>query len=162
MLISSKVLNGINGIAEIPGDKSISHRSIIIPCITNGVSQITNILKSTDVMNTINAFKLMGVQIEETKESITIYGKGLNSLSKPVKNIDLGNSGTSARLLIGLLSAQNFKTHLIGDHSLSKRPMKRIIYPLIKMGAEITSNNHKLPIAINGKQLYGIKYLLLE
>ena len=83
MLISSKVLNGINGIAEIPGDKSISHRSIIIPCITNGVSQITNILKSTDVMNTINAFKLMGVQIEEAKESITIYGKGLNSLSKP-------------------------------------------------------------------------------
>ena len=86
MLISSKVLNGINGIAKIPGDKSISHRSIIIPSITNGISQITNILKSSDVINTINAFKLMGVQIEKNKETLTIYGKGLNSLTQPKKN----------------------------------------------------------------------------
>ena len=115
MLISSKVLNGINGIAKIPGDKSISHRSIIIPSITNGISQITNILQSSDVMNTINAFKLMGVQIEETKQNITIYGKGLNSLSKPNKDIYLGNSGTTARLLIGLLSAQNFESSPVAE-----------------------------------------------
>ncbi len=159
MLISSQVLNGINGIAKIPGDKSISHRSIIISSIANGISLITNILKSTDVINTINAFKLMGVQIEETEHNIKIYGKGLNSLLKPDKNIYLGNSGTSARLLVGLLSAQNFNTCLIGDNSLSKRPMARIIDPLVKMGAHITSNNYKLPLSINGKQLNSIRYL---
>ena len=158
MLISSQVLNGINGIAKIPGDKSISHRSIIIASIANGISQITNILKSSDVMNTINAFKLMGVQIEEINDNIKIYGKGLNSLSKPEKKINLGNSGTSARLLIGLLSAQNFNTYLVGDHSLIKRPMGRIIDPLTKMGADIISNNHKLPLSINGKKLNSIKY----
>ena len=87
MLISSKISNGLNGIAKIPGDKSISHRSIIIPSITNGVSQITNILKSNDVRNTINAFKLMGVRIENNEEIITIYGKGLNSLTKPKKKL---------------------------------------------------------------------------
>ncbi len=160
MLISSKVLNGINGIAKIPGDKSISHRSIIISSITKGTCKITNILRSSDVMNTINAFKLMGVQIEKTKETITIYGKGLNSLTKPKKKINLGNSGTSARLLIGLLAAQNFEVDLIGDNSLSKRPMGRIINPLVKMGADILSNNEKLPLNIKGKQLTNIKYFL--
>ena len=160
MLASSKILNGINGIAKIPGDKSISHRSIIIPSIANGITEVDNILKSEDVFRTIKAFKLMGVKIEEKNNKLLIYGKGLRTLSKPVDKIDLGNSGTSARLLIGLLSAQNFKSFLLGDHSLLNRPMDRIITPLSKMGASIESNKDKLPIIIRGKKLKGIKYVL--
>lgn len=160
MLTSSKILQGINGIAKIPGDKSISHRSVIIPSITNGITEINNILKSEDVSKTINAFKLMGVKIEEKNNCLLIHGKGLRSLSKPTNKIDLGNSGTSARLLLGLLSAQNFTSFLCGDDSLSNRPMDRIINPLKKMGASIKSNNDKLPIIVQGKKLKGIKYEL--
>ena len=160
MLTSSKILKGINGIAKIPGDKSISHRSVIIPSITNGSTEVNNILKSEDVFKTINAFKLLGVKIEEKNNSLLIRGKGLQSLCKPTNKIDLGNSGTTARLLIGLLSAQNFESFLFGDHSLSNRPMGRIINPLKKMGACIESNNDKLPIIVRGKKLKGIKYEL--
>ena len=158
MLISSKIYNGINGEITIPGDKSISHRSIIIPSISNGISEISNILKSEDVNNTINAFKLMGVKIEELKDKIVIYGQGLNSLKKPAKEIYLGNSGTSARLLIGLLSSQNFISNLSGDISLSSRPMGRIMDPLNLMGAKIDSKDKKLPICIYGKKLKPINY----
>ena len=160
MLISSKIINGINGIAKIPGDKSISHRSIIIPSIANGITKIENILESEDIVRTINAFKLMGVKIEKKNNSLLIYGKGLNSLSKPKKKIDLGNSGTSARLLAGLLSAQDFESYLFGDNSLLNRPMDRIINPLKQMGAQIESNNNKLPVIIKGKKLKSIKYEL--
>ncbi len=158
MLISSKIYNGINGEITIPGDKSISHRSIIIPSISNGISEVSNILKSEDVNNTINAFKLMGVKIEELKEKIVIYGKGLNSLKKPAKEIYLGNSGTTARLLIGLLSSQNFISNLSGDISLSSRPMGRIMDPLNLMGAKIDSKDKKLPICIYGQKLKPIDY----
>jgi len=160
MLTSSKILNGINGIAKIPGDKSISHRSVIISSIANGVSKINNILQSDDVLRTINAFKQMGVKIEEKDNCLFIHGRGLWSLTKPKNKIDLGNSGTSARLLIGLLSAQNFQSFLLGDHSLSNRPMDRIIDPLNKMGACIESNKNKLPIVISGKKLKNIRYEL--
>ena len=153
MLISSKIYNGINGEIAIPGDKSISHRSIIIPSISNGISEVSNILKSEDVINTMNAFKLMGVKIEELKDKIIIYGQGLNSLNKPLKEIYLGNSGTSARLLIGLLSSQNFISHLSGDISLSSRPMGRIMDPLNLMGAKIDSKDKKLPFCIYGQKL---------
>ena len=148
MLISSKILNGINGIAKIPSDKSISHRSVIIPSIAKCITEVNNILKSKDVFRTINAFKSMGVKIEENHNSLLIHGKGLWSLTKPKNKINLGNSGTSARLLTGLLSVQNFESSLIGDHSLSKRPMERIITPLNKMGACIDSYDDKLPIVI--------------
>ena len=158
MLISSKIYNGINGEIAIPGDKSISHRSIIIPSISNGISEVSNILKSEDVINTMNAFKLMGVKIEELKDKIIIYGQGLNSLNKPSKEIYLGNSGTSARLLIGLLSSQNFISNLSGDISLSSRPMGRIMDPLHLMGAKIESKDKKLPICIYGQKLKPIRY----
>ena len=136
MLISSKIENGINGNVKIPGDKSISHRSIIIPSIANGISEISNLLMSEDVLNTLDAFKSLGVKIENHKDNIVIMCKGLNSLKKSKNTINLGNSGTSARLLIGLLSSQNFNSSLIGDESLSKRPMKRITEPLELMGAK--------------------------
>ncbi len=160
MLESAKNKNGLNGEISIPGDKSISHRSVIIPSISKGISEITNILKSEDVLNTLNAFRLMGVKIEEYKDKIIIHGKGLNSLKKPSKKIYLGNSGTSARLLIGLLASQNFISSLEGDESLSLRPMGRITNPLISFGAKIESNENKLPINIYGKTLNPINYLV--
>ena len=158
MLISSKIHNGINGEIKIPGDKSISHRSIIIPSISKGISEVTNILKSDDVIHTMNAFKLMGVKIEEVKNKIIIYGRGLNSLDKPKKQIYLGNSGTSARLLLGLLASQNFISDLSGDISLSSRPMGRIMDPLNLMGSKIDSTDNKLPIRIYGQKLKPISY----
>ncbi len=100
-MISNKIKDGIVGNINIPSDKSISHRSIIIPSISMGVSEINNILISDDVMHTLNAFKSLGVKIEKSNNKIIIYGKGLNSLKKPQRNIYLGNSGTSARLLTG-------------------------------------------------------------
>jgi len=152
-MISNSITNGINGCPNIPGDKSISHRSIIIPSISNGVSEINNILKSEDVLHTLNAFKSMGVKVEENSNKLIIYGKGLNSLKKPKDKIYLGNSGTSARLLTGLLSSQKFDTILTGDKSLSNRPMRRISDPLCKMNARINSSNGKLPLKIEGKEL---------
>ena len=152
-MISYLISEGINGEPNIPGDKSISHRSIIIPSISNGICEINNILKSEDVLHTLNAFKSMGVKIEEDKNKILIYGKGLNSLKEATNEIYLGNSGTSARLLTGLLSSQKFKSILTGDSSLSKRPMKRISDPLNKMSAKITTTNGSLPLTINGSNL---------
>ena len=160
MLKSSKIFNGLNGCIDIPGDKSISHRSIIIPSISNGVSEISNILKSEDVVNTLNAFKNMGVKIEEYQNKIIIHGGGLNSLSPPTKEIYLGNSGTGARLLIGLLASQNFNSLLSGDLSLSSRPMSRIIDPLNLMGSEIIGNEGRLPLKIYGKKLKPINYTI--
>ena len=152
-MISSKINNFLNGNPKIPGDKSISHRSIIIPSISNGVCEIKNYLKSDDVLNTLDAFKSMGVKVVETENKLIINGNGLNSLKRPNKEIYLGNSGTSARLLAGLLSSQNFQSILTGDDSLSSRPMKRIVDPLIKMNAEIISNNDKMPLIIKGREL---------
>ena len=152
-MISNLIEGGINGTPIIPGDKSISHRSIIIPSISNGICEINNILKSDDVMHTLEAFKSMGVKIEEMPGKVLIHGKGLNSLKKPRDEIYLGNSGTSARLLTGLLSSQKFKSILTGDSSLSKRPMKRIADPLAKMNARISTTNGSLPLTIEGKKL---------
>ncbi len=155
-MISNKIMEGINGIPSIPGDKSISHRSIIIPSISNGICEINNILRSDDVLHTLEAFKSMGVRIEEYRKKLIIYGSGLNSLKEPKETIYLGNSGTSARLLVGLLSSQKFKTVLTGDNSLSKRPMKRISDPLGKMNAKIITTNGSLPITIIGNELNAI------
>ena len=152
-MISDIIKKGVNGIPNIPGDKSISHRSIIIPSISDGICEVNNILKSDDVLHTLNAFKAMGVSIEENKEKIIIQGRGLNSLKKSDNEIYLGNSGTSARLLTGLLSSQKFKSVLTGDNSLSSRPMKRITDPLTKMNAKIYTTNGSLPIIIERSNL---------
>ena len=152
-MISHSINSGINGCPIIPGDKSISHRSIIIPSISKGVCEISNILRSDDVLHTLEAFKLMGVKIIEENNKLIIFGNGLNSLKKPNKSIYLGNSGTSARLLTGLLSSQNFDSVLIGDDSLSNRPMKRISEPLTKMNAKIQTKDGGMPISIKGQDL---------
>ncbi len=152
-MISDKIKDRIVGKINIPSDKSISHRSIIIPSISMGISEINNLLMSEDVMHTLNAFRALGVTIEKSNDKIIIYGKGLNSLKKPKKNIYLGNSGTSARLLTGLLASQTFDTILEGDQSLSSRPMARIMDPLKLMGAEFENISGKLPLKIIGKKL---------
>ena len=157
-MISNVIAGGINGTPKIPGDKSISHRSIIIPSVSNGVCEINNILKSDDVLHTLNAFKSMGVSIEENKNKIIIQGKGLNSLNEANGEIYLGNSGTSARLLTGLLSSQKFKSILTGDKSLSSRPMQRIADPLTKMNAKIYTTNGSLPLTIEGGNLRAINF----
>ena len=159
-MISNSISKGINGNPIIPGDKSISHRSIIIPSISNGISEVDNILKSDDVLHTLNAFKSMGVKIEELENKLMIYGKGLNSLTKPKKALYLGNSGTSARLLTGLLSSQKFMSILTGDRSLSNRPMKRISDPLTKMNANINTTNGSLPLTIHESNLSNINIKL--
>ena len=157
-MISNIITKGINGMPKIPGDKSISHRSIIIPSISNGVCEINNILKSEDVLHTLNALKSMGVNIAENKNKIIIQGKGLNSLRAAKKEIYLGNSGTSARLLTGLLSSQKFKSVLTGDKSLSSRPMKRIADPLTKMNAKIYTTNGSLPLSIESSNLKPVNF----
>ena len=156
-MISNKIKDGIIGNINIPSDKSISHRSIIIPSISIGISEINNLLMSDDVLHTVNAFKALGVRIEKLNNKMIIYGKGLNSLTKPNESIYLGNSGTSARLLTGLLASQTFETILEGDHSLSSRPMGRIIDPLKLMGAKFENVTGTLPLKIIGSKLHKSK-----
>jgi len=152
-MISNKIKEGIYGNIEIPSDKSISHRSIIIPSISQGISEVNNLLMSDDVLHTLEAFRAMGVKITKENKKIIINGKGLASLTKSKKKIYLGNSGTSARLLTGLLASQSFNSIIEGDKSLSSRPMKRIIDPLKLMGAEFDNTSGTLPLKIIGKRL---------
>ena len=156
-MISDKISSSINGVIRIPGDKSISHRSIIIPSISKGITEVKNILMSDDVICTLEALKSLGVKIINENDKIIIHGKGLKSLSKSEKNIYLGNSGTSARLLTGLLASQPFITILEGDKSLSSRPMERITDPLETMGAKFENILGTLPLKIFGKDLKNSK-----
>jgi len=153
--------HSLNGSINVPGDKSISHRSIILGSIANGVTNVSGFLDGEDSLATLRAFQQMGVQIERTSSNITIYGAGKHGLRSPSKPLDLGNSGTSIRLMSGLLSAQSFNSQLCGDESLSKRPMARVIEPLRMMGALIDSYESKPPLSITGNQkLSAINYAL--
>ena len=151
----------LKGQVTIPGDKSISHRSIILSSLAEGTSEISGFLKGEDCLATLNSFKKMGVKIEEKDEKISVHGVGLHGLKKPTENLYLGNSGTSMRLLAGLLSGQKFSTILTGDSSLSSRPMKRILEPLKEMGASITASVNTAPLYIKpSNKLNGISYEL--
>ncbi len=153
--------NNLSGQVIIPGDKSISHRSIILSSIANGTSEISGFLRGDDCLATLNAFKKMGVKIEDEDKKIYVHGVGLHGLKKPIEDLDLGNSGTSMRLLAGLLSGQKFSSTLIGDSSLSSRPMKRILEPLQEMGASISSKDNTSPLSIKASnKLNGISYEL--
>jgi 3-phosphoshikimate 1-carboxyvinyltransferase len=129
----------VNGDIRVPGDKSISHRSIILSSIASGRSHITGFLQGEDSLNTIEAFRQMGVSIERNGDRVRVDGVGLHGLVAPAADLDMGNSGTAMRLLLGLLAGQNFDTRLVGDVSLSSRPMRRVIDPLQSMGALIDS-----------------------
>ena len=151
----------LKGQVTIPGDKSISHRSIILSSLAEGTSEISGFLKGEDCLATLNSFKKMGVKIEEEDEKISVHGVGLHGLKKPTENLYLGNSGTSMRLLAGLLSGQKFSTVLTGDSSLSSRPMKRILEPLKEMGASISASANTAPLSIKpSNKLNGISYEL--
>jgi len=145
-----------------PGDKSISHRAVILSSLAVGTSTINGFLKSEDTLSTLNAFINMGVEIHMTPEILEINGVGIHGLKKPFKTVDAGNSGTTARLLMGLLSGQEFISGLTGDKYLRKRPMRRVVDPLKLMGADITGENNadNLPLIINGRKLKSIKYRL--
>lgn len=154
----------LNGEIKVPGDKSISHRAIIFGSISKGETIINNILLSEDTLMTIECFRDMGVQIDIDKKEnkVKIIGKGIGGLKEPTKPLDCGNSGTTMRLLSGILVGQDFSSTLIGDESLSNRPMDRIIIPLSKMGGDIKGKNDLYPpLSINPSNgLQGIKYNL--
>jgi 3-phosphoshikimate 1-carboxyvinyltransferase len=151
----------LKGSIKVPGDKSISHRSIMLGSIANGVTNVSGFLEGEDTLATLNAFKDMGVKIEREVSNVVINGVGMNGLRPSLKPLNLGNSGTSIRLMTGLLSAQSFDSMLCGDESLSKRPMARIIDPLSEMGAIIKSSDSMPPLSISGNQkLSALKYTL--
>lgn len=156
----SSPVDKLTGEITVPGDKSISHRSIIFGAIANGATTINGFLDGDDCLATLKAFQAMGVLIERPEpQNVVIHGVGKYGLKKPVGMIDCGNSGTSIRLLAGLLAAQKFDSELNGDASLQKRPMERVSSPLIQMGANIVTADGKPPIAIHGGQLLrGITY----
>lgn len=153
----------LNGRIRVPGDKSISHRSIMLGSIAEGTTEITGFLEGEDNLATLNAFRAMGVQIEGPVDGrVVVHGVGLHGLRKPEKPLYLGNSGTSMRLLAGLLAGQDFDVEMSGDHSLSKRPMRRVTAPLAQMGAEVeTTDAGTPPLKVKGgRRLKGIDYTM--
>ena len=156
-LTASKALRGE---VTVPGDKSISHRSVMFGAIAQGTTEVTNFLQGADCLSTISCFQKLGIEIENTPERILVHGKGLHGLSAPSEVLDAGNSGTTTRLISGILSGQTFETTLTGDASIQKRPMKRIMEPLSLMGAKIESvrKNGCAPLHITGSSLHGITY----
>ena len=151
----------LKGSIKVPGDKSISHRSIMLGSIAEGVTRVSGFLEGEDSLATLNAFRDMEVQIERNGSNVVIHGVGMRGLKEPKNPLNLGNSGTSIRLMSGLLSAQNFDSKLCGDESLSTRPMGRVINPLREMGADIFGDDSRPPLTIKGgSKLSGIEYTL--
>ncbi len=155
-----KNTTGLRGVITIPGDKSISHRAVMFGSLANGTTEITNFLQGADCLATIDCFRKMGIEIEVSPEIIRICGKGLHGLSAPQSVLDTKNSGTTTRLISGILAGQNFETILSGDASLNTRPMGRIIEPLSLMGGRIESmrGNNCAPLRISPSLLCGIHY----
>ena len=156
-----KNIDSVNGELFLLGDKSISHRAVMFAAMADGVSIIRNCSGSDDVRSTINCFEKLGCNFEINGDQIKVTGKGFKGLLKPKSELYAGNSGTTARLISGILSAQNFESVITGDESLSQRPMKRIVEPLRLMGAEISANeNGTLPIIIKPSLIKPINYKL--
>lgn len=158
-MIFTKV-NSLKGEVSIPGDKSISHRAVMFGSLAEGTTEVTNFLQGADCLSTISCFRKLGIEIENTSQRILIHGKGLHGLTEPSDTLDTGNSGTTTRLISGILAGQRFTTILNGDASIQTRPMKRIMTPLSMMGADITSlkGNDCAPLRICGGQLHGVAY----
>ena len=150
----------LRGTLTVSGDKSISHRAVMLGSLATGTTEIEGFLPGEDCLSTIRCFRSMGVQIEQNGSSVKVFGRGLRELTAPAGILDCGNSGTTTRLLSGVLAAQHFNSVLSGDASIQRRPMKRIIIPLRAMGADITSvsGNDCAPLSVHGKQLYGIHF----
>lgn len=155
-----KKASHLQGEIIIPGDKSISHRSVMFGSIAKGTTKVSHFLQGADCLSTISCFQSMGIQIENNGSEVVVHGKGIHGLRKPEAVLDCGNSGTTTRLISGLLAAQSFDVTLTGDDSIQRRPMKRIMEPLSLMGADIRSlnGNDCAPLAISGRKLHGIHY----
>lgn len=151
-------IHSLRGTVTIPGDKSISHRAVMFGSLAKGNTVITGFLQGADCLSTISCFAKMGIEIDNNQDTVIVHGKGLRGLSAPTDILDVGNSGTTTRLISGILAGQNFTSTLNGDASLATRPMKRIITPLTQMGAIIDSNNGSTPLTIHGGNLKGIDY----
>lgn len=160
IIMINEIIYPLKGELEIPGDKSISHRAIMFASLAKGTTEVTHFLQGADCLSTISCFQKLGIKIENTSDRILIHGKGLHGLSAPSEILDCGNSGTTTRLISGILSGQKFTSTLTGDASIQKRPMKRIMDPLSQMGADITSvhANNCAPLTIHGRFLKGIHY----
>ena len=153
-------LNKLHGKLTIPGDKSISHRAVMFGALAQGTTRITHFLEGADCLSTISCFQAMGIHIQKNKDEVLVEGKGLHGLKAPLDILDVGNSGTTTRLISGILAGQDFTSQLTGDASIRQRPMGRIITPLSLMGAQITSQNQNgcAPLTIQGGHLHGIHY----
>lgn len=156
----TKSKSGLKGELTIPGDKSISHRSIMFGALAKGTTTVTGFLQGADCLSTISCFHKLGIEIENNKTEVLVHGKGLHGLTAPTEILDCGNSGTTTRLISGILAGQPFTTTLTGDASIQKRPMKRIMDPLTQMGANIRSlkDNGCAPLEISTSSLHGIHY----
>lgn len=155
--------NGLAGCIHVPGDKSISHRSIIFGSLAKGVTTIHDILRGEDVLSTMQVFRDLGVRIDDDGDVVTIHGVGFAGLKAPTNTLNMGNSGTSIRLILGVLAGQDFAATMVGDDSLSKRPMDRVTIPLRQMGVQIAgqTNRDLPPLTIHGnKTLQPIHYTL--
>ena len=150
----------LKGSITVPGDKSISHRAVMFASLAKGVSHISGFLNGADCISTINCFRQMGIEINQLNDKVVVNGKGMYGLSRPAKELYCGNSGTTVRLLSGILCGQKFSSSLNGDESIQKRPMARVIDPLKSMGANISSLNDscKTPLFIEPCDLHGIYY----
>ncbi len=150
----------LKGEITIPGDKSISHRGVMFGAISDGITELTGFLDGADCRSTIGCFRAMGIDITQDNDHVIIHGKGLHGLSAPTTMLDVGNSGTTTRLISGILAGQSFVSSLNGDESIQKRPMGRVITPLTQMGANIRSikDNGCAPLEIGGAPLKAIHY----
>lgn len=152
----------LKGEIKVPGDKSISHRAVMFGAISNGKTKVENFLPGDDCLSTIDCFRSLGVEIDQTDSNVTISGKGISGLRKSDRTLNVGNSGTTIRLMMGILAGTTFESVLEGDESIAKRPMTRVTAPLAMMGAEITGRNggEFTPLVVHGKKLNGITYEL--
>lgn len=150
----------LKGTISIPGDKSISHRAIMFGAISEGMTEITNFLQGADCLSTISCFQKMGISIENKIDRVIVHGNGLHGLRAPNVLLDVGNSGTTTRLISGILAGQSFSATLNGDTSIQSRPMNRILTPLASMGAKVKSkeNNDCAPLEFQPSKLHGIAY----
>lgn len=150
----------LRGELTVPGDKSISHRAVMFGSLAQGDTHIRHFLTGADCLSTIGCFRAMGIGIEQNENEVIVHGKGLHGLTAPAKTLDVGNSGTTIRLLSGILAGQSFDSMITGDPSICRRPMKRIISPLLSMHADVRSKrgNNCAPLVIHGKPLSGIHY----
>ena len=155
-----KKQTNLKGTLTIPGDKSISHRAVMFGSLARGTTRISHFLEGADCLSTISCFRKMGIEIDRNKDEILVHGRGLHGLTAPTEILDVGNSGTTTRLISGILAGQTFTSELDGDDSIRTRPMKRIMTPLASMGADITSrlDNGCAPLIIHGRPLHAAHY----